>query len=58
MRPITLSDKLQMIRDRYYLLVGPLVLLLAFGLGNSPVLAWTAGLILAAATVLKFTQRR
>ena len=47
----TLAERLQLLRDRYYIIVGPLLLLLGIGLGGSPVLAWTAGILLVLMTV-------
>lgn len=47
----TLPERLQLLRDRYYIIAGPLVLLLGIGLGGSPVLAWVAGVLLALLTI-------
>ncbi|MDV3257869.1 MAG: hypothetical protein LOX97_08850 [Sphingomonas sp.] len=47
----SLSERLQLLGDRYFIMVGPLVLLLATGLGNAPILAWTAGILLALSTL-------
>jgi len=49
----TLKERLQLLRDRYPLFLGPLVLLLGVGIGSSPLLAWTAGVILLAITINK-----
>lgn len=49
----TLHDRLQQLSDRYYLTVSPLLLLLGVGVGSSPLLAWTASLLLLAATINK-----
>ena len=48
---ITLRERLQLLRDRYYVLLPPLVLLLGIGLGSSAILAWTAGVLLVLLTV-------
>ena len=37
----SLAERLQLLRNRYFLMVGPLALLLAIGLGGAPILAWT-----------------
>ena len=47
----TLSERLQLLRDRYYILFAPLVLLLGIGLGSSAILAWTAGVLLVLLTL-------
>lgn len=52
-----LPERLQLLRDRYYLTAGPLVLLLAIGLGNAPGLAWTSGLLLVLLTVNMLVPR-
>jgi hypothetical protein len=46
-----LSGRLQLLRDRYYIMVGPLVLMFGIGISSSPVLAWTAGILLVLMTV-------
>jgi len=48
-----LRERLQLLRDRYHLLVGPLLILLGAGIGSSPLLAWTAAVILFAMTINK-----
>jgi hypothetical protein len=45
------AGRLQILRDRYYIMVGPLVLLFGIGVGSSPVLAWTAGILLVLMTI-------
>lgn len=52
----TLSERLEYLGRIYHLQVGPLVMLLAIGLARSPVLAWTAGVILALETLNKLYQ--
>ena len=47
----TLSERLQLLRDRYYILFAPLVLLLGIGLASSAILAWTAGVLLVLLTL-------
>jgi hypothetical protein len=42
----TAGGRLQLLRNRYYLLLGPLVLLLGVGLARSPILACSAGVLL------------
>lgn len=54
-RPLTTKQKRQFLKDRFYLMVGPLVLLLGVSLTSSEpssaVLAWMAGGLLAGLTV-------
>ncbi|WP_417232010.1 hypothetical protein [Brevundimonas sp.] len=54
-RQMTLSDKRQFLKSRYYLMVGPLVLVLGVSLGSaepsSVYLAAVAGLWLAVLTI-------
>ena len=52
----TLSERLAYLGRIYHLQVGPLVILLAIGIAGSPVLAWTAGVILALETANKLYQ--
>lgn len=47
----TFSERLQILRDRYYILAGPLLLLLGVGLGGTAILAWVAGVLLALLTL-------
>ena len=47
----TLPERLKILRDRYYIIAGALVLLLGIGLSSSAVLAWTAGVLLALLTI-------
>ena len=47
----TFSERLHILRDRYYIMVGPLVLLLGIGLSGSALLAWVAGVLLALLTI-------
>ncbi len=42
MKPTTFAARLQLLRDRYYLLIGPLLLLVGLSSGKSPMLFWTA----------------
>jgi hypothetical protein len=46
-----LAQKLQILRDRYYILAPLLVLVFAASLGGSPPLAWAAGILLVLLTV-------
>ena len=50
-RENTLAERLQLLRDRYYMLVGPLVLLFGVGSRSSALLAWTAGVLLLLLTL-------
>ena len=50
---MTLKERLQLLRDRYHLFLGPLILLLGVGIGSSPLLAWPAGVILCVMTINK-----
>lgn len=47
----TFTERLQLLRDRYYILAGLLVLLLGIGLGGSALLAWVAGVLLVLLTL-------
>jgi len=51
MEATILKERLQLLRDRYPLFLGPLILLLGVGIGSSPLLAWMAGVILCAMTI-------
>ena len=51
MKPMTMQEKLQLLRDRYFLLAPCLALVLGVSLSKSPVLAWTAGGLLAALSI-------
>ena len=53
MESSTFEERLQLLRDRYVIMLGPLVMVLAMGLKSSPLLAWTAGIILLGMTVNK-----
>jgi hypothetical protein len=46
-----ISENLQLLRDRYPISVGPLLMTLGVGLASSPLLAWTSGILLALLTV-------
>jgi hypothetical protein len=46
-----LTERLQLLRDRYYVLAGPLLLLLGIGFASAPFLAWAAGILLLLLTV-------
>ena len=41
-----MAEKLQLLRDRYYLTAGPLLLLLGIGAGTSRLLFWVAAILL------------
>lgn len=56
LRMETLTERLEYLGRIYHLQVGPLVMLLGVGLVSSPVLAWTAGVILALETLNKLYQ--
>lgn len=43
--------ELQLLRERYYILAPLLVLVFGTGMNNSPVLAWTAGILLLLLTI-------
>ena len=51
MKPMTMQEKLQLLRERYPVLACCLTLVLGVSLSSSPVLAWTAGGLLAALSV-------
>ena len=53
----SLAERLQLLRNRYFLMVGPLALLLAISLGGAPILAWTAGLLLVLLTMNLLVER-
>jgi hypothetical protein len=53
MEPLTVSERLQVLRDRYYLTLGPLVLLIAVGHATSPALFWVATTMFIALTINK-----
>ena len=53
----SLAERLQLLRNRYFLMVGLLALLLAIGLGGAPILAWTAGLLLVLLTMNLLVER-
>ena len=50
----TLPERLQVLRERYYLFVGPMLIMLAVGLRTSPLLVWVAGSLLGLLTANKF----
>ena len=57
----SLSERLQQLRDRYFLLAPPLVLLLGIGLSGSRLLGWTAGILLILLTInwlIPFLRKR
>ena len=58
MKPMTMHEKLQLLRDRYFLMVAPLVLVLGIAWSRAPALAWTAGILLAALTINKVIRLR
>ena len=49
----TLSARLEQLAALYHLQIGPLLMLFAVGLASSPILAWTAGLLIALETLNK-----
>lgn len=51
-----MGEKLQLLRERYWLSVGPLVLLFGIGMGRSRMLALTAALLLGLLTVNKLVE--
>jgi len=57
---MTMRQKRQFLKDRYYLMAGPLLLLLGVSLGSSEpsstVLAWVAGGLLAGLTVNRLVR--
>jgi len=48
-----MAEKLQLLRDRYYLVAGPLLLLVGVGAGTSSLLFWVAAVLLVALTANK-----
>ncbi|NYT41625.1 hypothetical protein HZY97_12710 [Sphingomonas sp. R-74633] len=48
-----MGERLQLLRDRYTLFLGPLVLLMAIGIASAAVLAWVAGILLLLLTLNK-----
>ncbi|WP_374143051.1 hypothetical protein [Sphingomonas sp.] len=55
------TEDLELLRNRYYLMVGPLMLCLAVGLSSSAMLSWVSGIMLALLTINKLVgllQRR
>ena len=59
-RPLTLGQKRQFLKDRYYIMAGPLLLLLGVSLASSEpmstVMAWVAGVLFVALTVNRFVR--
>lgn len=53
MEPLTLSERLQALRDRYYISIGPLFLLIAVGHSTSSALFWVPAAMFIALTVNK-----
>lgn len=53
MEPLTFTERLQVLRDRHYLAIGPLVLLIAVGRSTSPALFWVATTMFIALTLNK-----
>lgn len=49
----TLSARLEQLAAIYYLQIGPLLILFGVGLGTAPILAWTAGVLIALETLNK-----
>lgn len=45
-----ITDRLRVLRRDYHRMAGPLLLLLGVGIGGSPLLAWTAGVLLVLLT--------
>lgn len=52
----TLSERLAYLGRIYHLHAAPLVMLLGVGMARSPLLAWTAGIILGLETLNKLYQ--
>ncbi len=52
-----LAERLQLLRDRYYLMAGPLLMLVGIGLASAPILAWTSGPLLVLLTVNMLVPR-
>ncbi|GAA0325023.1 hypothetical protein GCM10009087_39160 [Sphingomonas oligophenolica] len=46
-----MQEKLKLLRARYHVMAPLLMIVLGVSLSNSPVLAWTAGGLLAALTI-------
>ena len=49
----TLSTRLEQLAALYHLQIGPLLMVFAAGLAGSPLLAWTAGALIALETLNK-----
>jgi len=49
----TLSIRLEQLAALYHLQIGPLLMVFAAGLAGSPLLAWTAGALIALETLNK-----
>jgi hypothetical protein len=49
----TLKGRLRVLRERYYLMVGPLLLVIGVGSNGSPFLTWTAVSLLSLLTINK-----
>lgn len=53
MEPMTMAEKLQTVRERYWLLSAPLLMLIGVGLGSSALLFWVAIALLLGLTLNK-----
>jgi hypothetical protein len=51
MEPASLGQKLRLLREYYYIQAPLLVLVLGSSLDDSPLLAWTAGILLVLLTI-------
>ena len=52
-----MAEKLELLRDRYWLAIGPLLLLIGIGLASSSLLFWVAISLFAVLTVNKLAPR-
>jgi len=57
MARLSLAEKLELLRDRYWLAIGPLLLLIGIGLASSSLLFWVAISLFAVLTVNKLAPR-
>jgi len=57
MERLSLAEKLELLRDRYWLAIGPLLLLIGIGLASSSLLFWVAISLFAVLTVNKLAPR-
>ena len=58
--PLTMRQKRQLLKDRFHLMVGPLILVLGLSLSSSDLastgLAWIAGALLVALTINRIVR--